>query len=52
MKKEDELPVNKTCGDCVHIYRCSKIYGHVESDKYCDWIPIRFQEKTEVRING
>ena len=40
---EDKLPKNKTCGDCISIDRCTRIYGHTEKDKYCDWIPIRFQ---------
>lgn len=36
------LPVGATCGDCVHIKRCKAIFGHVESDTYCDWSPSRF----------
>lgn len=37
-----KLPVGSKCGDCVHIRRCSMIYGHVETDTYCDWSPSRF----------
>lgn len=33
------LPKGKTCGDCQHIYRCKAIFGHVETDTYCDWSP-------------
>jgi len=36
------LPDSVHCGDCVHIARCKAIYGHTESDIYCDWFPRRF----------
>lgn len=36
------LPSGVTCGQCVHIRRCKAIYGHVETDTYCDWSPSRF----------
>lgn len=35
------LPQGKTCGDCRHIRRCKGIFGHVETDTYCDWSPSR-----------
>jgi hypothetical protein len=38
------LPTGKTCGDCAHIRRCMAIFGHVETDKHCDWSPSRFVE--------
>jgi len=41
------LPPGTTCGDCGHIYRCKAIFGHVESDTYCDWSPSRFQRATQ-----
>ncbi len=41
------LPADKTCGDCVHIRRCKLIFGHVETDRYCDWSPSRFRAATE-----
>lgn len=37
------LPAGITCGDCVHIRRCSAIFGHTATDKTCDWSPSRFQ---------
>jgi len=37
------LPPGITCGDCVHIYRCKAIFGHVETDTRCDWSPSRFR---------
>lgn len=36
------LPAGVTCGDCHHIHRCKTIFGHTESDTYCDWSPSRF----------
>lgn len=36
------IVVGKTCGDCAHIYRCKAMFGHVETDTYCDWSPSRF----------
>jgi len=39
------LPIGVTCGDCVHIYRCKAMFGHVESDRYCDWSPSRFRAR-------
>ncbi len=37
------LPAGKTCGDCFHIRRCKAMFGHVETDTYCDWSPSRFR---------
>lgn len=37
-----KLPKGITCGDCYHIRRCKAIYGHTETDTYCDWSPSRF----------
>ena len=37
-----ELPAGTTCGDCYHIARCKAIYGHTETNTYCDWFPRRF----------
>lgn len=36
------LPAGVTCGNCHHIRRCKTIFGHTESDTYCDWSPSRF----------
>ncbi|EPR09912.1 hypothetical protein M527_07245 [Sphingobium indicum IP26] len=41
------LPAGKTCGDCFHIRRCKAMFGHVETDTYCDWYPIRFRAAPE-----
>lgn len=39
------LQKGKTCGNCHHIRRCKAIFGHKESDTYCDWSPSRFFAK-------
>lgn len=38
-----DLPDGLTCGDCAHMPRCAMIFGHVETDEYCDFWPIRFR---------
>lgn len=43
---EMRLPAGKTCGDCFHIRRCKAMFGHVETDTYCDWSPSRFRRNT------
>lgn len=42
------LPSGITCGDCVHIRRCKAIFGHVETDTYCDWSPSRLIQNVVV----
>lgn len=37
------LPAGTKCGDCIHIRRCSMIFGHTEADTTCDWSPSRFR---------
>ena len=42
------LPAGATCGSCGHIRRCKAMFGHTETDTYCDWSPSRFiPAKTE-----
>jgi hypothetical protein len=36
------LPPGTTCGDCMFVAKCKAIYGHVETDTFCDWFPRRF----------
>ncbi|MDQ0035873.1 hypothetical protein J2W30_003641 [Variovorax boronicumulans] len=36
------LPDGANCGDCRHIRRCKAMFGHTETDAYCDWTPSRF----------
>lgn len=36
------LPKGKSCGNCHHIRRCKAMFGHAETDTYCDWSPSRF----------
>lgn len=47
------LPAGITCGDCAHIRRCKAIFGHVETDTFCDWSPSRFAaRKTIAKATG
>ena len=48
------LPKGKTCGDCAHIRRCKAIFGHTETDTYCDWSPSRavFIKSSSEQIGG
>lgn len=39
------LPEGKTCGDCVHCYRCTRIYGMHETDTACSFFPRKFLDK-------
>lgn len=36
------LPKGSNCGNCHHIQRCKAMFGHTETDNYCDWSPSRF----------
>jgi hypothetical protein len=38
------LPEGKTCGDCTHARSCIAMFGHVATDTYCDFYPVRFRE--------
>jgi len=49
--KTMDLPDNKTCGDCVQVYRCSTIFGVSKTDTECDFYPIRFQQKPKGQTN-
>lgn len=40
------LPVGTTCGNCIHIRRCTLMFGHTDADTYCDWSPSRFRAAT------
>ncbi|EQA8340367.1 hypothetical protein ACX9EL_005376 [Klebsiella oxytoca] len=37
-----KLLAGNTCGNCHHIRRCKAMFGHTETDTYCDWSPSRF----------
>ncbi|MEX0497688.1 hypothetical protein AB3X34_04525 [Raoultella terrigena] len=37
-----KLPAGNTCGNCRHLRRCKAMFGHTETDTYCDWSPSRF----------
>lgn len=37
-----KLPAGNTCGNRRHLRRCKAMFGHTETDTYCDWSPSRF----------
>jgi len=37
---------NQKCGDCAHFERCQALFQCQIEAVECDWIPSRFQEKT------
>jgi hypothetical protein len=39
-----DLPLGKTCGDCVHRNRCISMYGADEAQTHCGFFPRRFRE--------
>lgn len=47
-----DLPAGTTCGNCAHIARCKAIFGHVETDTYCDWFPRRFVARANAIAAG
>ena len=42
-----KLPNGKTCADCVHVYRCTTIFGAKSTNTECDFYPIRYGGKEE-----
>lgn len=44
-----ELPPGLTCADCFSIKRCKAIFGHTETDTYCDWFPRRFYRMSDLK---
>lgn len=38
----DELPIGRTCADCVHHARCVDLFQCPADNTTCDWIPSRF----------
>lgn len=37
------LPMGVYCGDCVHIRKCSAIYGKTPRSDTCDFFPRKFR---------
>lgn len=41
------LPDGKTCADCVHVERCTLMFGAKPENTSCGFEPIRFRAKEE-----
>lgn len=39
-----KLPEGKTCADCVHVMRCTIMFGVNPENTSCDFEPIRFKQ--------
>ena len=46
------LPDGMTCGDCINIDWCSKVYGVEPRHTSCDFEPIRFKAKEKELKHG
>lgn len=40
-----DLPEEKTCADCIHVVRCTTMFGAKAENNYCGFEPVRFVEK-------
>lgn len=49
-----ELPIGKTCGDCVQVERCEAFLGDrfKRSNTACDWFPRAFRERASTKDGG
>ena len=48
MSDEMKLPDNKSCADCIHANRCTKLFGVKLTNTECDFYPIAFRENAKV----
>lgn len=39
-----DLPPGETCGTCVHVYRCTRMFGAMPENTACDFYPVRFSK--------
>lgn len=46
------LPDGMTCGDCINIDWCSKVYGIEHQYTSCDFEPIRFKAKVKGSVDN
>jgi hypothetical protein len=47
-----ELPTGETCGSCVHVRRCTTMFGADPSDTSCGFYPRRFRKSPAVEANN
>jgi hypothetical protein len=41
------LPDGLTCADCVHVYRCTSMFGAEPENDHCQFHPRRFQPRSQ-----
>ena len=44
------LPAKRTCSDCRHCDRCTRIFGAKPGNTFCDFAPSRFDLEPEAFI--
>ena len=42
--EETKLPEGTTCADCVHVIRCTTIFGAKATNTSCEFHPCRYPE--------
>lgn len=52
MDDDMKLPPGKTCADCYHCYRCTRIFGAKPENTVCDFAPSRFHERKTTEQEG
>lgn len=40
-----QLPADTTCADCVHVIRCTTLFGSEPENDTCEWFPRRFARR-------
>ncbi len=43
-----KLPEGKTCNDCIHVERCTTMFGSKRGDTSCGFEPIRYKAAIEL----
>ena len=47
-----DLPNGKTCTDCVHVVKCTTMFGAKRENHYCGFEPIRFVDKSLIKTTN
>lgn len=42
-----DLPPGESCSTCVHVDRCTRMFGAKPGNTACDFYPVRFQKAEE-----
>jgi hypothetical protein len=42
------LPQGESCGTCIHVKRCTSIFGVDKKNTSCDFFPRKFRKNPEI----